>query len=642
MLHLICSAIALLGLGAAENERYFWPLELERALTSSFAEYRPGRFHAGIDLRTGGIGQPVRAAYDGYVSRVRCSPYGYGKAIYLQLADGNTMVYGHLDDYYDELRTYVQSAQHKAQEYTVDLYPEPGQFKISKGQLIAKSGQTGIGAPHLHYELRNGRGDPINPLQTDTWWPDTTRPIIKRLLVAPHVEHGTVNGDLLPIVREVTHLGSGKYTASPIKASGRIGIGVEVSDPGVGGYNLGVYRIRLLADGREVFRIQHDDISYENHSDAAVSYHPYYSGQILNLWRWQGNKCSSYAHSPGDGWFEVPQGATELLVEVEDYFANAASLTLPIQESVEPEILMPGELRAGASPGQGSGKVSLDAKDNALIITASFSATENMAPEIMIEGAGTRYTPMWFVVDSKTFRCKFIPKQSGTYALSVLHPRMNAYSRSFGAFVRGQGGAYEQEGVKVEVPANAPYGLLLLRIMPSAESRKTSLRQVGPALTFWPDDAPIDASITVHFPRPAALTSTHGAQVYRMSGSGWSRESSSISGNTLRFTTGELGTYAVLVDETLPSIADVFPADGYQAKSKRPIIKATILDTGSGIAGWKVTANGKWLLTAYDPEHSLIEWDSDEDLPSGEQEMVFTITDAAQNTTTLKRRVLIP
>ncbi len=33
-------------------ETYCWPLDIPRQLTSSFAEYRPGRFHAGIDLRT--------------------------------------------------------------------------------------------------------------------------------------------------------------------------------------------------------------------------------------------------------------------------------------------------------------------------------------------------------------------------------------------------------------------------------------------------------------------------------------------------------------------------------------------------------------------------------------------------------------
>src|SRR5690606_9127249 len=118
-------------------------------LTSSFGEYRAGRYHMAIDLRTGPSPQPVRAAADGYVSRVRCSPYGYGKAVYVQLADGNTAVYAHLSVFAPALRDYVRRAQHERRAYIVDLYPEPNRFPIKQGEIIAHSGQTGIGAPHL-------------------------------------------------------------------------------------------------------------------------------------------------------------------------------------------------------------------------------------------------------------------------------------------------------------------------------------------------------------------------------------------------------------------------------------------------------------------------------------------------------------
>ncbi|HEO69823.1 MAG TPA: M23 family metallopeptidase, partial [Candidatus Hydrogenedentes bacterium] len=107
---------------AGAEDAYCWPLDLPRLLTSSFAEYRAGRFHAGIDLRTSGIGRDVRAPADGYVSRLRCSPWGYGKAVYLQLDDGHTVVFGHLDAFAEPLAQYVRDAQHAAERYTVDLY----------------------------------------------------------------------------------------------------------------------------------------------------------------------------------------------------------------------------------------------------------------------------------------------------------------------------------------------------------------------------------------------------------------------------------------------------------------------------------------------------------------------------------------
>jgi trigger factor len=90
--------IVLALVAAGPVSPYTWPLDLPRIVTSSFGEYRGGRFHAGLDLRTGGIGKEEKAPLNGYVSRVRCSPSGYGKAVYLRLEDGNTAVFEMKDE----------------------------------------------------------------------------------------------------------------------------------------------------------------------------------------------------------------------------------------------------------------------------------------------------------------------------------------------------------------------------------------------------------------------------------------------------------------------------------------------------------------------------------------------------------------
>jgi len=55
-----------------------------------------------------------------------------------------------------------------------------------------------------------------------------------------------------------------------------------------------------------------------------------------------------------------------------------------------------------------------------------------------------------------------------------------------------------------------------------------------------------------------------------------------------------------------------------------------------------VTCGGQWLLTAYDPERRRIEWERDEDLPAGRQQIVIRVTDAARNANTVKRAVAVP
>jgi hypothetical protein len=84
-------------------------------------------------------------------------------------------------------------------------------------------------------------------------------------------------------------------------------------------------------------------------------------------------------------------------------------------------------------------------------------------------------------------------------------------------------------------------------------------------------------------------------------------------------------------DTSAPSITGVVPGAGSTASSGRPTIRARIADPGSGIDSYSVTYENQWLLTGYDPETELIEWESDEDLPPGEGELLFVVTDNAGN-----------
>jgi murein DD-endopeptidase MepM/ murein hydrolase activator NlpD len=81
-------------------ESYHWPLNEPRKLSSSFGEYRDGHYHAGVDLRTfGRIGLPAIAPEACEATRLRVSPVGYGKALYVRLADGRTAVFAHLSGF---------------------------------------------------------------------------------------------------------------------------------------------------------------------------------------------------------------------------------------------------------------------------------------------------------------------------------------------------------------------------------------------------------------------------------------------------------------------------------------------------------------------------------------------------------------
>ena len=623
---------------AHAQEPYQWPLDLPRALTSSFAEYRSGRFHAGIDLRTGDIGKDVRASADGYVSRLRCSPYGYGKAVYLQLDDGNSIVYGHLDSFEEPFASYVRAAQHREKDYTVDLTIPASQFRVRRGDIIAKSGQTGIGAPHLHYEIRDRAGQPINPRLLGITWPDTTQPVIESLLVVPLSPETRINGDIIPPTVKVTRDPDGVYRSKEIRANGAIAIGVDVVDPANAGESkLGVHILRTTVDGAERFRVQHDDLSYDNMNNGAVSYHPYFlkEGPYLMQWRWPGNRCSSYAHSTESGALTVSEATQRIRIEAIDFLDNQATVEVPIA----PDHASPTEPAATATTGKG--KVELDCYGNMLVVSATFSAPESEVPAFIMRGADAQ---PFFRVNDRIFRAVYAPSSSAReIAISVSHPRISANEHVLHVIQRGAASRIQQQGVTVEAGANAAYGVLFVQCSTAGAHKGTDgLVPVGESYSLWPDNMPIDDEVKVSIPIPDEALSDDQVGLYRKSGSGWARESAKRDGGRFVISTRRFGTYQAMRDKTAPSVEVQSPEAGKAITSKRPALVVRATDAGSGIARITAHCGAQWLLMEYDPERHRITWAKDEDLPTGDQTIQLVIVDGAGNATTTPVTVKIP
>jgi len=163
-----------------------WPLGTpHRELRGGFGESRTNRFHAGLDLSTGGhVGAEVLAPAAGTVERVRASGVGYGRSVYLRTNDGRLLVFGHLDAFSPELAAYVDSVQRSTGDYEQDLWPPLGRFRFAAGERVAWSGQSGAGPPHLHVEVRHG-DMAINPLIAGFSVPDTVAPRLERLILEP-------------------------------------------------------------------------------------------------------------------------------------------------------------------------------------------------------------------------------------------------------------------------------------------------------------------------------------------------------------------------------------------------------------------------------------------------------------------------
>lgn len=248
------------------TQDYLWPTDASNYLTSSFAEYRPGHFHAGIDIKTWGrIGYKVFAIQDGHIMRIGVSPYGYGKVIYQKLDSGEITVYAHLDQFNDELQNYVKQEQKRKQAYRINNYLRRDQFPIKKGDIIGYTGASGIGSPHLHFEIRDSNNNPINPFLLGYKIEDTIPPMVGAISITPLDFHARVNADVIPLIEKPTLLNKGNYKlASQPLVSGNIGFAIDCFDQADGvNHSFAVYKLDFYIDEVLYFSAKYDKFSYD-------------------------------------------------------------------------------------------------------------------------------------------------------------------------------------------------------------------------------------------------------------------------------------------------------------------------------------------------------------------------------------------
>ncbi|MCK4537517.1 MAG: M23 family metallopeptidase [Candidatus Krumholzibacteria bacterium] len=265
---------------AARAEVYLWPVKGERRLSSSFGEFRDGHYHAGIDLRSyGAIGLPCLAISDGYLSRVKIGPQGYGKALYVKLADGRTAVYAHLDCFNGEIDSIVWHYRVRKGSPWCDITLDDGKYPVSVGDTVCYSGNTGTSAPHLHFEIRDEQQRPINPLEEIYSVPDNQAPIISGLEFIPEVLPGTSRMSLvdgLPFPKECLLRASGReiYKLSDtVHIQGGVKFAVSVWDEqGYGRYRMAPLTIDLYVDGQTVYSIRNSKFSYMQSAEIVLEY----------------------------------------------------------------------------------------------------------------------------------------------------------------------------------------------------------------------------------------------------------------------------------------------------------------------------------------------------------------------------------
>ncbi len=257
------------------------PIQIPIVLAGTFGELRPNHFHAGIDLKTKGLeGLPIIAIADGFVSRVKISTGGYGKALYLTHDNGYTSVYAHLSAYEPGLADYVLDEQYRHKTYTIQFFPETDQYRYQKGDTIAWSGNSGSStAPHLHFEIRDTKTQQaINPLLFGFNVKDTTPPILRNLHVYPLGTYSSINGKDDTLRLPIKKIDTRNYglESDNFKVKGKIGFGIDTYDLLDNALNKnGVYSIELHVDSVLIYKHKMERFAFSEsrYINSLMDYH---------------------------------------------------------------------------------------------------------------------------------------------------------------------------------------------------------------------------------------------------------------------------------------------------------------------------------------------------------------------------------
>ncbi len=603
--------VALFLSGAtAYGQTSVWPLKGEIDLSSGYGDLRSGRFHVGLDLRTGGkIGAKVFAPVDGYVWRVKMSYLGYGKGLYLKSNDGHIFVFGHLSGFNDAIAKAVESEQYRVERYFVDITFPRDSLPVKKGDLIAYSGQTGVGAPHLHFEERTPDNLPVNPLKHGFEMEDKISPIFERIGFQLVDDQSLFPGGERTLFATTRRIAAGKYTIDRVVAiDAPFGFLIDGYDQmRAGGMKQSINHLALFIDSVPFYESTFDTLPFEIGTAVELVFDPFDAAngekRIRRAYRpvpeelvWDEARSAYGGKSPGSCAYGVDSpprvGRHKVLVVGEDVSGNRSELRF------EFEYVESGSMKSAAQ------RPNFQFAETEKPVVTEFRIVEDGVICKARLGTISRY---WFF------------KPSPPYA-----PFMNERDRLFydlAAGLREQGIVIDVAGVNDSTVVSSIDGLFTIKIDPGAlfETQFVSVSQVDPPKrSSWqfkshlylvkPPTALLKASLGVSILLDSTVRADRRAGLCWCGeiGDSWVWIGRGGRGDSLaQGKTSGGGLFAVLTDDTPPSVTGVNLQAGRKYPGRRPEVSFTLRDDLSGIEDDKsidVRIDGNWLLPELDME----------------------------------------
>ncbi len=626
--------LAILAPYARANGKYVWPLTKRFGLSGIFGEYRKARLHTGLDLKTAAVtGLRVRAIADGVIYRLCVRYRGFGKALYIRHPDGLVSVYGHLEEF-ENRRLGLENIVSAKRKETGERYP--GDIFISvrvrKGQSIGYSGETGYGPPHLHFELRRGEAEPINPLSIFKQ-KDRSAPVIKRLIIRPLGPDSLAEGRHNDLVIWLKKAHSVYRSSKARRVWGKFLVLANAFDTVSADNHCGVHKIALWLDNELVYSMRFDNLDYGSsfYRGGLVFDHKYAyfppSSYVYNLHNRYGVADPWTVACKGRGILDLSSepGLHTLTVKAWDDAGNCSTATAQVKSArQQPRQTRPQAVLLTKDHRKQVPLVQVWDDFAEVWVPIPRAATSDVARTVLLtatasSGQRLRLKPVERCLGWLSANIPVDGRLSGTISVSIssatqgnaIAPRTLA---SAVQIVPKAGGVLEMNGLRAELPADALYSDQVFKVIHIPVKELPGVPIVSQLVRkVVPEGIPLDKDVFVSFKCPVQMPQEDvvrcGLYEYNSKTSKWKyRGNARKGGGFIGYGVRYLSTFGLLVDRAAPKIELVEPKPDARLRRRRNRLVARITDVGSGIDYRTVVAtiDGAEIDADYDPDRKLL------------------------------------
>ena len=649
----LCFFYSSISVNAAEND-WHYPLEIKAGLSATFGEFRGNRVHTGIDFRTNmQTGYKVYAVDGGKIVRLSVRKTGFGNALYIQHPNGLMSVYGHLDRFVEEglgLRSLVTQYQKKrGTKYPGNIYLEK---PVKKGQLIAYSGESGYGLPHLHWEMRQGGDAPIDPFEHGFSYKDDTPPTIEGFLIEPLGPESTLEGEhFLREYRTEEENGSYLVKHAP-RVRGRVRFTASTYDQ-IGAQNkCGVDRISLQIDGEDFFYNQFDRVTYDTNHRGGLVYDYNFtrlSNPVQYYYRLYNLSPRNFPYRQvfaknGGVWdtSELEEGQHTLNLEIRDAMGNLSTARMKVYVEKEGT----GQTPLPSLP-QGQDSY-LELREYQGFLEILFYSNDALQAAPNLQVSHNNRVIKSFVMNARGERCF-----SATYALrqednGLLTVDVEGGTQSGREFresrrfpvqaISAKLGGTVSYGQKASMtfPAGALYNDVFANIWPTTAYEVTGgLPLMSEVYDFRPAGVPLEkkGSIRIQYSENVQNLKELGIYWWDNIKKRWYYMDDKRQEKSRSLTASIIypSFYAILRDTLRPTISELLPESGSTAKSSGLTLSAIIKDVGKGVDTdtLVMSLDGKRLDAEYDPDRSKLSYFLTRQLAPGKHTLTIEASDRA-------------